>query len=212
MLAKLALPELLLMMGHLAHYARDDPHLLDLLDLYRPVQHAAEARYEPSKKNDRPREELAAACLCEGALLQCCRVEDARCEDLLARAAELGDPRGLEDPFHRPFAHYELGLLYRRTGDEDRAVRHLRKARDAAPGFSFDKALSMRAQFPLEAILKDRELRAASPLDAAPPAPRLAAALPDEPADAPPADGDEKDDDDDGLDIDEDDGRAYASV
>ncbi|KAH8047727.1 endonuclease [Aureococcus anophagefferens] len=73
MLAKLALPELLLMMGHLAHYARDDPHLLDLLDLYRPVQHAAEARYEPSKKNDRPREELAAACLCEGALLQCCR-------------------------------------------------------------------------------------------------------------------------------------------
>ncbi|KAH8051869.1 endonuclease [Aureococcus anophagefferens] len=59
--AALALPELLLMMGHLAHYARDDPHLLDLLDLYRPVQHAAEARYEPSKKNDRPREELAAA-------------------------------------------------------------------------------------------------------------------------------------------------------
>ncbi|KAK7240513.1 endonuclease [Aureococcus anophagefferens] len=211
MLAKLALPELLLMMGHLAHYARDDPHLLDLLDLYRPVQHAAEARYEPSKKNDRPREELAAACLCEGALLQCCRVDDARCEDLLARAAELGDARGLEDPFHRPFAHYELGLLYRRTGDEDRAVRHLRKARDAAPGFSFDKALAMRAQFPLEAILKDRELARASPLDAAR-RPRRASPRRrrTSPRDAPPADGDEKDDDDDGADIDEDDGRAYA--
>ena len=171
MLSTLALVELLLMHGHLRS---DEDTLQALLDIYGPVQHAAEARYEPGHR--KAREELAAASLCEGALLRRAASDDARCEDLLHKAVSLGAPRGLDDPFHRPFAHYELGLLHRRNGDLDRALDHLRRARDAPPGFSCDRMLSARAQCPLEAILRARGDPAKRPTperDAPAPAPAV---------------------------------------
>ena len=69
-LSKLALFELLLMTGHVQALSQRPEQLRGFLDLYRPIQHSAEARYEPGRKNARAREELAAACLAEGALLQ----------------------------------------------------------------------------------------------------------------------------------------------
>ena len=129
--------------------------LAKVLEALAPVvaeaEEGAQAPEGDEEGQTRQSEELLSALLLQGAAVGYARVDDRRAERLLGRVVSLSEQwptSSFADPFHLPFAVYELGLCHTRGRRHKEALASFKRCQkiEKKRGFSFDRALRYRAQ------------------------------------------------------------------
>lgn len=167
---RIALFEMIYFTGFQGFMAKAPSVLRKLVDEVQPQVDVADANWRTAAAISRAdpggcssneiqecdrREELMAALLCQGSFMRVhVDIDDSEAETALRRVLELADKDmgagKLTDPFHRPFAQYELGLLCLLAGRHEEGVHFFTEALAAPSGFCFDRVLAFRAVSPLE--------------------------------------------------------------